>query len=159
MPEWYIEGDTNGVEEMASFFTELKRRNVFKVGVAYAIVSWLFIQIIVAIEAPLRLPEWMDTFIIILLIIGFPVALIFAWAFELTPEGIKSSKSVDRPSSHLAMYFHLRIWSINLTNLIDLYTQNNSLEASDVIPTRWPLRHYAEVPVIKYNPEKDMDYL
>ena len=80
---------------MKSFFTELKRRNVFKVGVAYAIVAWLLIQVIVSIETPLRLPDWVDSLTIILLIIGFPVALIFAWAFELTPEGIKPTKEVN----------------------------------------------------------------
>ena len=70
-----------------SFFAELKRRNVFKVGIAYAIVAWLLVQVIVAVERPLHLPEWTDTLTILLLLIGFPVALILAWAFELTPEG------------------------------------------------------------------------
>jgi len=79
---------------MDSFFTELKRRNVFKVGVAYAIVAWLLIQIVVAVETPLNLPNWVDTFTILVLMLGFPVSLILAWAFELTPEGMKSTKSV-----------------------------------------------------------------
>lgn len=80
--------------EMASFLTELKRRNVFKVGVAYGIVAWLIAQIIAVIHDPLHLPEWFDTTIIVFLIIGFPLVILFTWAFELTPEGIKSSKSV-----------------------------------------------------------------
>ncbi len=76
----------------SNFLTELRRRNVFKVGVAYAIVAWLLIQVIVSIEAPLHLPDWVDTLTIIFLIVGFPVALIFAWAFELTPEGVKRTR-------------------------------------------------------------------
>ena len=74
-----------------SFFTELKRRNVFKVGVAYAIVAWLIVQVISAVHYPLHLPDWFDTVVIILLIIGFILAIIFTWAFELTPEGIKAT--------------------------------------------------------------------
>lgn len=74
-----------------SFFTELKRRNVFRVGAAYAIVAWLMIQIVVAVKAPLHLPDWTDTLIIILLFIGFPVAIFLAWVYELTPEGIKTT--------------------------------------------------------------------
>lgn len=78
---------------MQSFFAELKRRNVFKVGVAYTIVAWLLIQVIVSIEAPLHLPNWSDTLIIILLAIGFPVALILAWAYEMTPEGVRKTQA------------------------------------------------------------------
>ena len=78
-----------------SFFAELKRRNVFKVGIAYAIVAWLLVQVIVAVESPLHLPKWTDSLVIVLLVLGFPVALILAWAFELTPEGIKQSAEVS----------------------------------------------------------------
>ena len=78
---------------MGSFIAELKRRSVFKVGIAYAIVAWLLIQVIVSVEAPLHLPDWADTFTIILLVIGFPIALILAWAYELTPEGIKPTRT------------------------------------------------------------------
>ena len=77
-----------------TFFTELKRRSVFKVGIAYAIVAWLLAQIIAVINTPLHLPDWFDTVVLVLLGIGFPVALILAWAFELTPEGVKRTGSV-----------------------------------------------------------------
>jgi hypothetical protein len=63
------------------FFIELKRRNVIKVATAYAIVGWLIIQIVTAIEKPLSLPDWFDTSVIVFLGIGFPIALIIAWAF------------------------------------------------------------------------------
>jgi len=78
-----------------SFFEELKRRNVFKVAVAYAIAGWLIIQIVTVIEAPLNIPDWFDTVMIVLVGLGFPLALIFAWAFELTPEGLKKSREVE----------------------------------------------------------------
>ena len=78
-----------------NFIAELKRRNVFKVAAAYAIAGWLIIQIVTVIEEPLSVPDWVDTVTIIFVGIGFPFALIFAWAFELTPEGLKKSVEVD----------------------------------------------------------------
>jgi len=84
---------------MGSFFTELRRRNVFRVAVLYGIVAWLILQVSdVAIPA-LRLPEWTLSMVLYLLAIGFPVALIVAWAFELTPEGLKRTREVDPDAS------------------------------------------------------------
>ena len=77
-----------------SFLGEVRRRNVFKVGAAYLIVAWLLIQIAVAVFPVLQLPEWGVPFVTILLLLGFPVALVLAWAYELTPEGIKPTKHV-----------------------------------------------------------------
>jgi len=82
-----------------SFWGELKRRNVFKVGVAYAIVAWLIIEAVATIFPVLQLPEWSVTLITVILIIGFPLALLFAWAFEITPDGIKLTKEVPRAES------------------------------------------------------------
>jgi TolB-like protein len=79
--------------------SELRRRNVIRVAVAYAIAAWLLIQISATTFPMLRLPEWTATFVTVLLIIGFPVALIFAWAYELTPEGLKKEKDVVRSKS------------------------------------------------------------
>jgi len=82
-----------------SFFTELRRRNVLRVGIAYAVVAWLLLQVSDTLVPALHLPEWFHSGIAFLLILGFPIALIFAWAFELTPEGIKKEKDVDRSES------------------------------------------------------------
>ncbi len=82
-----------------SFFDELKRRNVFRVAIAYAVATWLLIEVSATTFPMLRLPEWTATFVAVLLMIGFPIALIFAWAFELTPEGIKLEKHVVREES------------------------------------------------------------
>jgi len=84
---------------MGQLFQELKRRNVIRVAIAYAVSAWLLIQVVDALFPMLRLPEWTATLVAVLLLIGFPIALIFAWAFELTPEGLKLEKHVVRDES------------------------------------------------------------
>src|SRR5438876_59212 len=81
-----------------NFFAELKRRNVYKVADAYAIVGWLLIQIATQVFPFLEIPNWVVRLVIALVAIGFPIALIIAWAFELTPEGIKRTEDVHLPS-------------------------------------------------------------
>src|SRR5205809_4307409 len=78
-----------------NFFAELKRRNVYKVAVAYAIVGWLSIQIATQIFPFLEIPNWIVRLVIVLIAIGFPIALVIAWAFEATPEGIKRTEVAD----------------------------------------------------------------
>jgi Tol biopolymer transport system component len=84
-----------------SFWTELTRRKVFKVAAVYAVTAWLLAQVVVTIEAPLNLPDWVDTLVIVLLAIGFPVAIVLSWAFDITPEGVKAASQIpkDLPSS------------------------------------------------------------
>ncbi len=72
-----------------SFFEEVKRRNLLRVGAAYAVVAWLLLQISSEWVPALLLPQWIHSAVALLLVLGFPVALLFAWAFELTPEGLK----------------------------------------------------------------------
>ena len=82
-----------------SFFDELKRRNVVRVGIAYLVAAWLLLQLADVLVDLLGLPDMAGKFIVLLLVIGFVPALIFAWAFEMTPEGIKREKDVDRSQS------------------------------------------------------------
>jgi len=82
-----------------SFFKELKRRNVFKVAAAYIIIGWLIMQAGEVMGPALRLPEWVNSLLAFFLILGFPLAMFFAWAFEMTPEGLKKEKDVDRSQS------------------------------------------------------------
>ena len=82
-----------------NLFTELKRRNVFKVAAAYIIVAWLLLQVSDTLVPALHLPGWFNSGVAFALIIGFPIALIFAWAFEMTPDGLKKEKDVDRSKS------------------------------------------------------------
>ena len=77
-----------------NFFAELKRRNVYKVAIAYGVLAWLLMQVASQIFPFFEIPNWAVRLVVILLIIGFPVALILAWAFELTPEGIKRAEDV-----------------------------------------------------------------
>ena len=78
-----------------SIFEELKRRNVFKVALAYIIVAWLLLQVSDTLVPALHLPEWFHSGVAFVLILGFPVAMILAWAFELTPDGLK--RDMARP--------------------------------------------------------------
>ena len=77
-----------------SFLGEIKRRKVFQVAAVYAVVSWLLIQVVDVVAEPLALPDWIDAVVIVLLAVGFPIAVILAWAFDLTPEGIKPDSEV-----------------------------------------------------------------
>jgi len=82
-----------------SFWGELKRRNVVKVGIAYTITAWLIVHPVDIIFPTLHLPEWTTTFVTALFIIGFPFVLIFAWVYEITPEGLKRTEKVPRAES------------------------------------------------------------
>jgi len=82
-----------------SFFGELRRRNVVKVAVAYGILSWLLIEIASVMGPALNLPDWITSSVAFFLILGFPVAMLLAWAYELTPEGVKKTKSVPLSDS------------------------------------------------------------
>ena len=80
---------------LEKFFTELKRRNVYKVAVAYAVVAWLLIQVATQVFPFFEVPNWAVRLVVLLIIIGFPIALVIAWAFELTPEGLKRTEVAD----------------------------------------------------------------
>ncbi|MEJ2534860.1 MAG: hypothetical protein P8008_05190 [Gammaproteobacteria bacterium] len=82
-----------------SLFAELKRRNVFRVGIAYVLVGWLVMQIGEVMAPALRLPGWVLSALAFFLILGFPVALVLAWALEITPEGVKLDRNVARKAS------------------------------------------------------------
>jgi TolB-like protein/Tfp pilus assembly protein PilF len=80
---------------LKNFFSELKRRNVYKVAIAYGVVGWLLIQIATQVFPFFEIPNWAVRLVVLLLVIGFPIALILAWAFELTPEGIKRTDEIE----------------------------------------------------------------
>jgi len=82
-----------------SFFAELKRRNVIRVGIAYVVVAWLTMQFADVVLNNIEAPGWVFQVIMLVLAIGFPLVLIFAWAFEMTPDGLKKEKDVDRSQS------------------------------------------------------------
>lgn len=84
---------------MREFLQEVKRRNVFRVAIVYVIAGWLTMQVVDVMFPALNIPAWVTSLVAALLLIGFPFAVIFAWAFELTPEGIKREKDIDRDQS------------------------------------------------------------
>src|SRR5437667_5027540 len=79
-----------------NFFSELKRRNVYKVAVAYAVVAWLLIQVATQVFPFFELPNWAVQMVVLAMVIGFLIAVVCSWAFEMAPEGIKRESDVDR---------------------------------------------------------------
>src|SRR4030095_14366989 len=77
------------------FFAELKRRNVYKVAVAYAVVGWLVMQVAATVVPALHLPDVTTSAVVVLTLLGFPIALVIAWAFETTPDGMKRTENVS----------------------------------------------------------------
>ncbi|MEO5722496.1 MAG: tetratricopeptide repeat protein [Chthoniobacterales bacterium] len=92
-----------------NFFVELKRRNVYKVAVAYTVVGWLLIQVATQVFPFFEIPNWSVRLIVLAIVLGFPIALIIAWAFELTPDGIKrtteKTAAEPRPKKRYAWIF------------------------------------------------------
>jgi TolB-like protein len=83
------------VSNQPSFFAELKRRNVYKVAVAYGVVGWLIVQVGTSVLPTFHTPDWVAQTLIIVVLLGFPVALVIAWAFEMTPEGMKRTENIS----------------------------------------------------------------
>jgi TolB-like protein/cytochrome c-type biogenesis protein CcmH/NrfG len=104
----------------SSFFTELKRRNVYKVAVAYAVVGWLIAQIATQIFPFLEIPNWAIRLVILLIVIGFPIALVIAWAFEATPEGIKRTEVADAMPTTAAQKKHAWIYVVILGAVLSI---------------------------------------
>jgi TolB-like protein len=104
-----------------NFFAELKRRNVYKVAIAYGVVAWLLMQIASQIFPFFDIPNWVVRLVVLGLILGFPIALIIAWAFELTPEGIKRTEVADalpaaaRSKKHVWIYVVVICGAISVT--------------------------------------------
>jgi TolB-like protein/Tfp pilus assembly protein PilF len=96
-----------------NFFAELKRRNVYKVAVAYAVVAWLLIQAASILFPTFEAPAWVMKVFVSLLVLGFPVALVFSWAFEITPEGIKRESEVE-PNKSISRHTGRKIVALTI---------------------------------------------
>src|SRR5580704_4908359 len=103
-----------------NFFSELKRRNVYKVAVAYAVVGWLIAQIATQIFPFLEIPNWVVRLVIVLIAIGFPIALVIAWAFEATPEGIKRTEVADAMPPATGQQKHAWIYIVAVCGAISV---------------------------------------
>ena len=104
-----------------NFFAELKRRNVYKIAVAYAIVGWLLVQIATQVFPFLEIPIWVIRLVIALVALGFPIALIVAWAFEITPEGIKRTEVADAQGEHSRRGVWLYIAAVGVALSVSLF--------------------------------------
>src|SRR4029077_2344495 len=78
-----------------NFFAELKRRHVYRVAIAYAVVAWLLVQVATQVFPFFEIPNWVVRLVVLLTVLGFPVALVIAWAFEMTPEGLKRNADIE----------------------------------------------------------------
>ena len=97
---------------MASFLGEVKRRKVFQIAAVYIVVAWLIMQVVDVIDEPLRVPEWFATVVLLLLALGFPVALVLSWAFEVTPDGVvRDEGGTARPGGRAVEYVLIGVLS------------------------------------------------
>ena len=149
---------------LRNFFAELKRRNVYKVAVAYAIVGWLLVQIATQVFPFLEIPNWVVRLVIAVVVIGFPIALVIAWAFEATPEGIKRTKVADAMPMSAAIGRKKYAWiyivvigaaiSVALF-LLGRYTARNSSSASS---SGLPAKSIAVLPFENLSRDPDNAY-
>jgi len=147
---------------LSSFFAELKRRNVYKVAVAYAVVAWLLIQIATLVFPFFEIPNWVVRLVIVLVAIGFPIALVIAWAFELTPEGIKRTEDVDLAASARQPRKHAWIFVVLVGAALSIglffvgrYTARNTAGAAG---TELPAKSIAVLPFVNMSSDKEQEY-
>ena len=147
-----------------NFFAELKRRNVYKVAVAYAIVGWLLIQIATQVFPFFEIPNWAVRLIVLAIVIGFPIALIIAWAFELTPEGLKRTEDVGhaaekRGKSHAWIYVVAvgAVLSIGLF-FLGRYSTGNNIASEATGSSSIPQKSIAVLPFENLSSDKENAY-
>lgn len=153
-------------EEIAlSLFGELKRRNVIRVAATYMIASWLIIQVVSTIETPLSLPEWFDTVVVVLLALGFPIALLITWAFELTPEGIKASRPSTtnkaeqfRIIDYVLVVFLFLMISVTVWNRTPTLTTTTEMTANPSVTSIPTDKSIAVLPFADMSPGGNQEY-
>src|SRR5216684_6142195 len=142
-----------------NFFSELKRRNVYKVAVAYAIVGWLLVQVATQVFPFLEIPNWVVRLVIALVVIGFPIALMIAWAFEATPQGIQRTEVADAMPAAPGQKKHAWIYVVVIGAAISValfflgrYTARNTTSASS---SELPAKSIAVLPFdnLSHDPE------
>jgi len=147
-----------------NFFAELKRRNVYKVAVAYAVVGWLIAQIATQIFPFLEIPNWVVRLVIVLIAIGFPIALVIAWAFEATPEGIKRTEVADaipavaRQKKHAWIYVVV-VGAALSTGLFFLGRYTAGSAGVAVLPSVVAQKSIAVLPFVNMSADKNDEYL
>src|SRR5205809_143978 len=146
-----------------NFLSELKRRNVYKVAVTYAVVGWVIAQIATQIFPFLEIPNWIVRLVIVLIAIGFPIALVIAWAFEATPEGIKRTEVADAMPAGAGQKKHAWIYIVILGALLSIglffvgrYSVRNTAIATRTEATT---KSIAELPFVNMSADKNDEHL
>ena len=151
--------------KLHNFFAELKRRNVYKVAVAYAVVAWLLVQVATQVFPFFEIPNWAVRLVVLLLILGFPIALVIAWAFEATQEGIKRTEVADAMpvSAAIGRKKHAWIYVVVIAAAISVtlfflgrYTAGNKSVAS--APNELPTKSIAVLPFDNLSRDLDNAY-
>ena len=147
-----------------NFFAELKRCNVYKVAVAYAVVGWLLVQVATQVFPFFEIPNWTVRLVVLAIVIGFPVALVVAWAFELTPQGLKRTEDVDlvaqgQRKSHAWIYVVIvgAAFSIGLI-FIGRYTASRTAEDGRPSGPSLPEKSIAVLPFENLSDDKGAAY-
>jgi TolB-like protein/Tfp pilus assembly protein PilF len=143
-----------------NFFGELKRRNVHKVAVAYIVAGWALSQGIAQVFPVFDVPNWVIRLIVVLIIIGLPIALVLAWAFELTPEGIKRTEDVDlaaqaHTKSHIWIYVVIIAGTLSVgVFFLGRYTSSKQSGGAEL-----PAKSIAVLPFVNMSADKNDEYL
>jgi TolB-like protein len=146
------------------FFAEVKRRNVYKVAVGYAVVGWLVIQIATQVFPFLEIPNWIVRLVIALVAIGFPIALVIAWAFELTPEGLKRTEDVDliaKGTSKNRTWIYIVLFGAVLSVglfFVGRYTAGNATVRLNQPATATPQKSIAVLPLLNESGDPKDEY-
>jgi hypothetical protein len=146
---------------MNNFFAELKRRNVYKVAIAYIVGGWALSQGIAQVFPVFDVPDWVIRLIVVLIVLGLPIALALAWAFELTPEGLKRAEDVNlatqpRSKSHGWIYVVVIGAAISVSLFfLGRYTVGNSASAAR---TKLPAKSIAVLPFDNLSEDKSATY-
>jgi serine/threonine-protein kinase len=152
------------MSEKRSFFSELKRRNVYKVAVAYAVAGWALAQGIAQVFPVFDVPNWAIRLIVVLIIVGFPVALVLAWAFEITPQGIKRTEDVDvmQPHSRGGAWIYIAILGAVISVALFFLGRYTARESASAVRTegvtRIPQKSIAVLPLLNESGDPRDEY-
>src|SRR5881394_3279940 len=146
--------------DLGSFFAELKRRNVYKVAIAYGVVAWLLIQVATQVFPFFEIPNWVVRLVVLVIIAGFPIAVVIAWAFELTPEGLKRTEIADakyplgRSPKRAWIYIVIIAGAISVgIFFLGRYTSPKPREANEL-----PGKSIGVLPFVDLSQAKDQEY-
>jgi TolB-like protein len=147
-----------------NFFAELKRRNVYKVAVAYAVVGWLLVQVATQVFPFFEIPNWAVRLIVLGIVIGFPIALVIAWAFELTPEGLKRTEDADliaKGTSKNRTWIYIVLFGAVLSVglfFVGRYTAGNATLRHNQSATATPQKSIAVLPLLNESGDPKDEY-